>query len=91
MKIPFKIYDMIKCSTTIMKIPLTLIIVYREAFAMYDRKGKGMISTRHLGSLLRNLGQNPQEQELSDILDEFTDGSMYKYIYSFCSIMGRVY
>jgi len=43
---------------------------------MYDRKGKGLISTRHLGSLMRNLGQNPQEQELSDILDEFTNGSM---------------
>jgi len=51
---------------------------------MYDRKGKGLISTRHLGSLMRNLGQNPQEQELSDILDEFTNGSMCYSNLSFC-------
>ena len=45
---------------------------YKEAFSMFDRKCKGKIATRHLGSLMRNLGRNPVEQEISDIIDDCT-------------------
>ena len=48
---------------------------YKEAFAIFDRKCKGRIAARNLGALMRTLGRNPLEQELSDIIDEFTDRS----------------
>lgn len=41
---------------------------------MYDKKGKGIIHSRHLGGIMRCLGSNPQESEIGDILDELTDG-----------------
>ena len=48
---------------------------YKVAFSMFDRKRKGRISAKHLGELMRSLGYNPLEQELSDLIDEFTDRS----------------
>lgn len=47
---------------------------------MFDRKCKGKIATRHLGALMRNLGRNPVEQEISDIIDDCTARSkLYLY------------
>ena len=41
-----------------------------EAFAMFDRAGKGVITTKELGTVMRALGQDPTEAELCDMINE---------------------
>lgn len=38
---------------------------YREAFALFDKKGTGEVPRESLGELLRSLGQNPTQAEVS--------------------------
>jgi Ca2+-binding EF-hand superfamily protein len=40
---------------------------YKEAFALFDKKGTGHISRDSLGDLLRALGQNPTQAEVSEL------------------------
>lgn len=40
---------------------------YRDAFALFDKKGTGKIPVEHLGDLLRAVGQNPTLAEISDL------------------------
>jgi len=44
-----------------------IIAEYKDAFALYDRESPDAISTKDLGSVLRALGQNPNESELSEM------------------------
>ncbi|EKD04621.1 hypothetical protein A1Q2_01081 [Trichosporon asahii var. asahii CBS 8904] len=37
---------------------------YREAFALFDKKGTGEVPRESLGELLRSLGQNPTQAEV---------------------------
>ena len=49
---------------------------FKEAFQLFDKDGDGTISTKELGPLLRSLGQNPDEDEIVDMIDEVdVDGS----------------
>ena len=41
-----------------------------EAFKMFDRAGKGTITTRELGNVMRSLGQDPTDAELQDMINE---------------------
>ena len=41
---------------------------YREAFALFDKKGTGAVPRDVLGDLLRALGQNPTQAEVADIV-----------------------
>ncbi|KAJ3489284.1 hypothetical protein NLJ89_g11542 [Agrocybe chaxingu] len=41
---------------------------YKEAFALFDKKGTGSVSRETLGDLLRALGQNPTQAEVADIV-----------------------
>ena len=41
---------------------------YKEAFALYDKKGTGAIPREQLGDILRALGQNPTQAEVADIV-----------------------
>lgn len=41
---------------------------YKEAFALFDRRGTGAIQRESLGDLLRALGQNPTQAEVSEIV-----------------------
>ena len=41
---------------------------FREAFALYDKDGDGMISLKELGEVMKVLGQVPTEQELHDMM-----------------------
>ena len=42
----------------------------KEAFALFDRDGKGMIDVREVGTIVRSLGICPTEQELRELLNE---------------------
>jgi calmodulin len=41
---------------------------YKEAFALFDKKGTGAVPRDTLGDLLRALGQNPTQAEVADIV-----------------------
>ena len=41
---------------------------YKEAFALFDKKGTGAVPREVLGDLLRALGQNPTQTEVADIV-----------------------
>jgi len=40
---------------------------YREAFALFDKKGTGQVPRESLGELLRSLGQNPTQAEVAQL------------------------
>lgn len=40
---------------------------YKEAFALFDKKGTGHIARESLGDLLRALGQNPTQAEVAEL------------------------
>ena len=41
---------------------------YKEAFALFDKKGTGAVPRETLGDLLRALGQNPTQAEVADLV-----------------------
>ncbi|KAG8854706.1 hypothetical protein FRB96_007391 [Tulasnella sp. 330] len=41
---------------------------YKEAFALFDKKGTGKVQREVLGDLLRALGQNPTQAEVAEIV-----------------------
>ena len=45
-----------------------MLIEYKEAFALFDKRGTGAVSREVLGDLLRALGQNPTQTEVADIV-----------------------
>lgn len=46
------------------------LIEFKEAFALFDRDGSGLIPTRVLGTIMRSLGICPTETEIADIIKE---------------------
>lgn len=43
---------------------------FNEAFSLFDKDGDGKITTKELGTVMRSLGQNPSESELTDMINE---------------------
>ena len=43
---------------------------YKEAFSLFDKDGDGTITTKELGTVMKNLGQNPTEAELQEMIKE---------------------
>ncbi|KAF9309391.1 hypothetical protein BG003_009802 [Podila horticola] len=41
---------------------------FKEAFSLFDRKGKGQIEATNLGDLLRALGQNPTQAQVRELV-----------------------
>ncbi|KAJ7853512.1 hypothetical protein B0H14DRAFT_3450192 [Mycena olivaceomarginata] len=41
---------------------------YKEAFALFDKRGTGAVPRETLGDLLRALGQNPTQNEVAEIV-----------------------
>ncbi len=49
---------------------------FRAAFELFDKDRDGQITTKELGTIMRNLGQNPNETELTVMIKEVdVDGS----------------
>jgi calmodulin len=46
-------------------------VEFRQAFLLYDKDSDGAISPKVLGSVMRTLGQNPTEDELKALINEF--------------------
>ena len=52
---------------------------FRETFQMFDGEGKGTITAKELGVVMRQLGLNPAEEELQEMVkevDEQGDGEI---------------
>lgn len=43
---------------------------FKEAFSLFDKDSDGKITTKELGTVMRSLGQNPSESELTDMINE---------------------
>lgn len=55
---------------------MLIVVEFRQAFLLYDKDCDGAINPKVLGSVMRTLGQNPTEDELKDLINEFDcDGS----------------
>ncbi|THH11628.1 hypothetical protein EW146_g7979 [Bondarzewia mesenterica] len=59
---------------------------YKEAFALFDKKGTGAVPRETLGDLLRALGQNPTQAEVADIVNAAPRDVEYK---TFLTILNR--
>lgn len=64
------------------------IVEFKEAFALFDENGDGAINTMELGTVMRALGQSPQEEELKRMINEVDrHGNGYIDFPSFLHIM----
>ena len=45
----------------------------KEAFALFDKNGSGVIMAKDLGTVMRSLGYNPTEAELQEIINKGDD------------------
>ena len=63
---------------------------YREAFALFDKNGDGCINVIELGTVMRQIGQNPTDTELRDMINEVdVDGNGTLEFDEFCNLMSR--
>jgi len=76
--------------TAIMEFSQDQLSELKEAFSLFDRDGDGSITTKELGIVMRQLGQNPTEGELQDMINEIDiDGSGTIDFNEFLSLMAR--
>ncbi|OBA16738.1 uncharacterized protein OGAPODRAFT_99672, partial [Ogataea polymorpha] len=59
---------------------------YKDAFALFDKKGTGKVSSEHLGDLLRAVGQNPTLQEISELQESVPSELNYE---QFLNVVNR--
>mmetsp|Transcript_14523 Transcript_14523/g.31599 ORF Transcript_14523/g.31599 Transcript_14523/m.31599 type:complete len:150 (+) Transcript_14523:114-563(+) len=63
---------------------------FKEAFALFDKNQDGSISSTELGVVMRSLGQNPTEAELTDMINEVdADGNGTIDFPEFLTLMAR--
>ncbi|CAD5123113.1 DgyrCDS11487 [Dimorphilus gyrociliatus] len=63
---------------------------FQEAFALFDKDGDGVITTKELGTVMRSLGQNPSDTELQDMINEVdVDGNGTIDFNEFLSMMAK--
>jgi len=63
---------------------------FREAFSVFDKDGDGTISEKELGTVMRALGLNPTEEELTQMVKEVDqDGNGEVDFDEFCAMMIR--
>ena len=49
---------------------------------MFDKNGDGTISSKELGIVMRGIGQNPTEAELTDMINEVDADGKYSIIHN---------
>ncbi|KAI5452042.1 myosin II light chain [Naganishia albida] len=59
---------------------------YKQAFALFDKRGQGRVPREQLGELLRSLGQNPTQGEVREL--QGTVGQAFDYN-EFLQILNR--
>ncbi|GBG86733.1 hypothetical protein CBR_g41798 [Chara braunii] len=65
-------------------------VEFREAFCFFDRDRDGQIQTKEIGAVMRALGLNPTEADLSDIVDSAAaNGKDSVDVNEFLSLMGK--
>lgn len=63
---------------------------FREAFSLFDKDGDGSISVQELGTVMRNMGQNPTDGELQQMISEVdADGNGLIDFAEFVTLMAR--
>ena len=61
---------------------------FKEAFALFDKDGDGTVSTKELGVVMRALGQNPTDAEVTEMIKEVDiDGNGEVDFDEFCGLM----
>ena len=64
--------------------------LYKEAFAVFDKTGRGKISIKELGIVMRSMGFNPTEVELTDLIAEADiEGNGEIDFNAFVNLMGK--
>ncbi len=62
----------------------------KEYFEMFDRDKDGSINEKELGNILRSLGHDPTDQDLSEMINEVDNNSDSKIEFDeFCKIMNN--
>ncbi|KAF6252283.1 calmodulin [Scenedesmus sp. NREL 46B-D3] len=62
----------------------------KEAFALFDKDNDGCITTGELGTVMRALGKNPTEAEVSSLIKEVdADGRGVINLQEFLGVMSR--
>jgi calmodulin len=63
---------------------------FREAFEIFDKDKDGYITIKELGEIMKNLGQQPTEAELQDMINEVdVDGNGNIDFKEFLGLMAR--
>ena len=63
---------------------------FKEAFEIFDKNKDGFITIKELAEIMKNLGQNPTEAELTDMINEVdADGNGKIDFPEFLTMMAR--
>jgi len=62
---------------------------YKEAFALFDKRGNGRVALQSLGDLLRACGQNPTLAEIHDLEKQIGGDCKWPKLPSECSVWER--
>jgi calmodulin len=63
---------------------------FKEAFSLFDKAGEGTITAVELGTVMRSLGQNPTDDELTAMINEVdADGNGTIDFPEFLTMMAR--